>query len=156
MSTSAPPKRRRFTVVEVLVVAALAALLLAIVVPVAFAKDTNPAQVAAIESVQEGVRKYYARFKSYPTFGPISGPAQSAASPWTAGQAPAADSVPKYAGIDFSASAVVEGQAERVRFSAEMLESLPRHAGEVAADGTQRWRIDHNGTVSVEMDGRSF
>lgn len=156
LMTTQAETRRRFTIIEVAVIAAIAALLLAIVVPVALNKATNQAQVDDVSAVQAAVRDYAAQFNSYPTFGPALGDGQSATAPWTAGQLPAEGSVPKHAGIDFSASALRAGQQNRVRFSPDVLSALPRHAGEVAADGTQRWRIDHNGTISVEMDGRSF
>lgn len=148
--------RPRFTLIELLIVAALAGLLIAIIVPVALDKGEDKAQFTAITTVQDAVRRYKADTGSYPTSGPVAAPGQTPVNPWNAGDLPATASVPRFAGIDFSARAFKTGTDTAVRFFPDYARERPRHDSEVAADATQRWRIDATGAAILQMDGRSY
>lgn len=146
----------RFTLVEVLIVGALAALLIAIIIPVARNKGEDKAQLAAITVVQDALRRYQADTGSYPTLGPVAAAGQTPLNLWNAGDLPSSASVPRHAGIDFSARAFKTGTETTVRFYPDYVKVRPIHDAEVAADGTPRWRLDHTGAVVLQLDGRSY
>ncbi|MSQ26137.1 MAG: hypothetical protein EXR49_07750 [Dehalococcoidia bacterium] len=148
--------RARFTLIELLIVAALAALLIAIILPVALDKGVDKAQLTAITAVQDAIRRYKADTGSYPTLGPVAATGQTPVSPWNAGDLPAIASVPRFAGIDFSARAFKTGTDTAVPFHPDYIKERPRHDSEVASDATQRWRIDATGAAILHMDGRSY
>jgi hypothetical protein len=155
LAANAPSARRRITVVELLVVAAIAGLFAAIAIPILLGDEESP-QAAGVAAVQDAVRRYQADTGSYPTFGATPVPNQPPVNIWLAGRLPSADSSPAYAGIDFDAKAARAGQQATVTFTPDYVKTKPRHAGEAAADGTQRWRLDRDGAVTVQLDGRSY
>lgn len=155
MATNAQPGRRRITIVELVVVLVIAALLAAIIVPVVVGSDENTDRAQAIADVQEAVRRYHAQTDSYPTFGATPAPDRTPTDIWVAGRIPSLRSIPPYAGVDFDASVAVE-QGERLTFFPDFIQEKPRHAGDAAEDGTQRWRLAQDGGVSIEMNGRSY
>ena len=148
-------RRRRVTIVELVVVLAVAALLAAIVIPVVLDDDTDSERAQALAEVQDAVRLYHTQFSTYPTFGPTPSPDQVPSEIWQPGEIPRDDPVPAFAGINFDASAAREGQTP-IRFYPDVIEECPRHARTAADDGSQRWRIDERGAVSIELDGRSY
>ena len=150
--TGTPP-RRRFTYVELIVVGVIVAILVAIVVPVALDSDDSQ-RARDLAEIQEAIRRYQADTGAFPTFGPSPLPEETPSNPWVEGRLPQDDSTPPFAGIDFRATAARE--AGTVQFSPDYIDEPPRHANEVAQDGTRRWRIDASGTVTVVMDERSY
>lgn len=148
--------RRRFTLVEVVVVGAIAALLAGIAIPIVLDDDENTEQARAVAQVQEAVRRYHADTNVYPTFGATPAPQQTPSAIWVAGGLPSLQATPAFAGIDFNAKAARPGRQVPVAFVPDYLKQKPRYAGDAAADGTQRWRIDKDGNVRVELDGRSY
>lgn len=155
MVNNPQPGRRRITIVELVVVLAIAALLAAIVVPVVVSSDENTDRAQAIANVQEAVRRYHAQTDSYPTFGATPAPERTPTGIWVAGRIPSLRSMPPFAGVDFDASIVSE-QRDRLTFFPDFIQEKPRHAGDAAEDGTQRWRIAQDGGVSIELDDRSY
>ncbi len=155
MASNSPPPRRRITVVELGVVAVIAALFVAIVVPMVVGSDEDTEQARTIAEMQGAVRRYHAQTGSYPTFGATPAPEQTPAEIWVTGGAPTLRSIPPFAGIDFDASALGDDSA-RLTFSPDFIEEKPRHAGDAANDGTQRWRIDRDGAVTIDLDDRSY
>ncbi len=148
-------KRRRVTVIELVVVVAVAALLAGIIIPVVLDDDTDSERADALAEVQGAVRSYNNQFDTYPTFGATPSPDQIPSGVWQPGEIPGEDSVPAFAGINFDATAAREGQTP-VRFYPDVIVERPRHARTIADDGTQRWRIDRSGAVSIELDDRSY
>jgi hypothetical protein len=136
-------------------VVAVAALLAGIIIPVVLADDIDSERAKALAKVQDAVRRYYTQFDTYPTFGATPPPDQIPRRVWQSGEIPDEDSVPAFAGIDFDAAAARNGQAP-FRFYPNVIVERPRHARTIADDGTQRWRIDRNGAVSIELDDRSY
>lgn len=155
MSSEEFSRRRRVTIIEIVVVLAVAALLAGVVIPIVLDDDTNLERAEALAQVQDAVRRYQTQFDTYPTFGATPSPDQASNGIWQAGELPSEDSVPAFAGIDFDASAVLDGQAP-ARFYPDVIDERPRHARTAADDDTQRWRIDASGAVSIELDGRSY
>ncbi len=147
--------KRRFTIVELLLALTVAGIVAAIVSAIVLGSE-DPAQTLHLTQVQEGVRRFQAETGSYPTYGATPAPGQTPVAIWVAGHLPSAESVPAYAGIDFGAKAAKTGQPSPVALAPDYVKEQPRHAGEAAQDGTKRWRIDKDGTVSIELDGRSY
>ena len=149
-------QRRRFTIVELVVVLAILVTLVVIVVPVALDDSDDSTRVEDVSRVQSALRGYQASTGLFPTLGSDAGTGQAAIDPWLPGELPRATSQPPFAGVDFDAMAArLDGSGEVV-FSPDSIPDPPRHAKEVANDGIRRWRIDTSGSVSVEMDGRSY
>ena len=135
---------------------ALGAILAAIVVPVVLDRSQDTALAQDAREVKEAVRLYHIDIGGYPTFGATPAPNQTPTVLWVAGGIPGPDSIPQFGGIDFDASASRLADSALVRFHPDYLPEKPSHSGQAAADGTQRWRIDGNANVSIEMDGRSY
>ena len=148
------PYRRRFTLVEGAVVIGLVILLVVVVLPVVFDESENTDQVRDLAAVQEAVRRYRAETGAYPSFAAAARPGQTLVDPWVAGELPNPGAVPAQAGLDFDAVALRGGVA--VRFFPDYLRERPRHADERALDGGARWRIDAEGSVLIQLDGRSY
>ncbi len=156
MANTAPHLRRRFTLVELLVVLSLVALLAIIAIPVLRDTGIDEAQAADQRLVQDAVRRYFFETETYPTFGPPELPGLALAEPWAPGSIPSDGSEPRFAGISFEAAAIRLSTGATVRLFPDYLGALPKYAGETAADGTPRWRIDSKGNVHIELDGRSY
>ena len=156
MATSVqPPVRRRFTVVELLVVVSLLALLAIIAVPVLRDNEIGQAQEQAERQVQDAVRRYTFDTHAYPTLAPPEA-LEPVTDPWQPGSLPSVNSVPPYAGLNFDAPAIKLALGQTVRLVPDYMAKRPKYATEAASDGTQRWRIDAEGNVRVQMDGRSY
>ena len=148
------PYRRRVTIVEAAVVMAMVVVLVIVVLPVVFDDSENTSQVQDLATVQAAVRLYNAETNAFPSFATVARPGQDLVAPWVAGSLPEPASVPNQAGLDFDAVALRNDAA--VRFFPDYLREKPRHAGEVALDGTARWRIAADGAVAIQLDGRSY
>ncbi|MBM4406032.1 MAG: hypothetical protein FJ039_07615 [Chloroflexi bacterium] len=155
---TAPPKpapvKRRFTAVEIGVISAIVVLLLIVVIPVVLDDSRDPVKEKEVTLVQDAIRRYKQETGVYPTFATVAAPGKEAASPWVDGGAPAQNSSPAHAGINFEAKATRGDQT--VSFVPDYISLRPRYAGDVANDGTRRWRIAADGGVTIELDGRSY
>ncbi len=156
MSDSKTPAQRRFTIIEVVVFLVVAGLFAGITVPVLLDDSENPLLSEDTTLLREAVRQYQVQTGIYPTLGAASAPGQESSEPWQPGAIPLPSSQPAFAGIDFNAGANDRQNGQRVRFYPDVLSEKPRHSDETAADGTRRWRIDSEGSLSIEMDGRSY
>ena len=155
MAIDAQPGRRRVPTVALVVVLVIAARLWAIRGAVVVGRHGATAAPQAIADVQEAVRRYHAQTDSYPTFGATPQPDRTPTDIWVAGRIPSLRSIPPYAGVDFDASVAGE-QGERLTFFPDFIQEKPRHGGDAADDGTQRWRLAQDGGVSIELNGRSY
>jgi len=151
-----PPARRRFTIVELLVVSALVGLLALITIPVLRGSGIDEAEAEATRRVQDAVRRYQFDTGAYPTAAPPPLSEGQAVEPWQPGSLPTARSLPRFAAIAFDAAAVKRSGGQTVRLYPDYLAERPKYAEDFAADGLPRWRIDHEGDVTVELDGRSY
>ena len=156
MATSVqPPVRRRFTAVELLVVTSLVALLAVIAIPVLRGNGIGQAQEQAERAVQDAVRRYVFETHVYPTLGPPQA-VEPVTEPWQPGTLPSVKSALQYAGLNFDAPAINLATGRTVHLWPDYLAKRPKYVTEVAADQTQRWRIDAEGNVRVQMDDRSY
>ena len=153
MMSVTPPVKRRFTVIELAVSSAMIALLAIIAIPVLKDNSLGQARDAAERSVQYAVRRYYFDTHAYPTLG---SPPSVVDDPWQVGSLPTSKSAGHYAGISFDAGAIKLDTGRPVKLSPDYLATRPKYAGDVAADGTARWRIDSQANVRIDLDGRSF
>jgi competence protein ComGC len=156
--TTAPPKpapvKRRFTAIELGIIGAIIVLLLIVVIPVVTDDSGDPAKEKEITLVQDAVRRYRQDTGSYPTFATVAAPGKEAVGPWVDGGLAGQNSSPAHAGVNFEAKAARGEQT--VAFVPDYLALRPRYAGDIASDGTARWRIAADGGVSIELDGRSY
>ena len=148
------PVKRRFTAVEIGVISAIALLLIIVVVPVILDDSGDPVKEREITLVQDAVRRYRQETGVYPTLATVAAPGKEAVSAWVAGRLPSENSSPAHAGINFEAKATRGDQT--ISFVPDYLAVRPRYAGDVANDGTTRWRIAKDAGVTIELDSRSY
>ncbi len=121
-------------------------------------RDTtiDPQMAEDLRDVQDAVRRFHFDTGAYPTFGPAPSNDEPSVKPWNPGVLPAQDSKPAFAGINYDADAVRKDNQRTVKLYRDYMQELPRYPRDFAQDNTRRWRVDAEGNVSIEMDGRSY
>ncbi len=151
--------KRGFTLVELMVVMAIMAVLAGIVVPTVIgvgSQAKGTAQTSDTKEVDDAVQKFSVDTSKFPTYGATpTNVANTPTNGWSAGSIPAANSTPAYAGINFTYS-VAKSDGTPVALYPDYLKKLPKYAGTPATDLSQRWRIDSNHVVSIQLDGGTY
>lgn len=148
------PARRRVTIVEVVVAGAAVLLFALIVIPLFQKNGSGEAKALAERDVQGAVLRYYTDTHVYPTFG--LPPNSEIPDPWQAGSLPSVGSSIQFAGLNFDAVSIRLGSGQNVRLYPDYLQKKPKYMTDVSADGIRRWRIDAQGKVTLELNGRSY